>query len=310
MTQHRSWNLDALLEAYGQHQQRTRGLRPRTLEGYQHTARQFVRAVVGEGPIDVTRLSPTDVVTFISSVRDRFRPSTMRTVGTALRSFFRYLRVEGLCDTRLEEAIPAVARWKLASLPRGLSEEQYARLIASLGAATLCGRRDRAIVLCLATLGLRPGEVAELCLQDIDWRNGTLHLRTRKMRRGAVLPLPREAGRAIVEYLREERPQSHERHVFLRHSSDRKGDAITAGIVTGAVVRALKRAEIDTPIAGAYVLRHTVATRMVRQGTRLKEVADFLGHRDLGTTTIYAKLDLPALCDVALPFPEVTHDAQ
>lgn len=306
MSHHRSSNLDAILRAYAQHQDRTRGLRPRTLQGYQYVTRLFVRTVLGKDPIDVTSLSPANVVTFFASLRSRFRASTMRTVGTSLRSFFRYLRVEGLCDARLEVAIPAVARWKLAHLPRGLSDEQYDRLIASLGTATLCGRRDRAIVLCLATLGLRPGEVAQLRLPDIDWRDGTLQLATRKSRHGAILPLPRDAGRAIVEYLREERPQSRERRVFLRHSGGRRGEPITAGIVTGAVVRALKRAGIDAPIAGAYVLRHTVASRLVRQGTRLKEVADFLGHQDLGTTTIYAKLDLPALREVALPYPEVS----
>lgn len=306
MSQRTASNLDALLQAYTQHEEHTRGLRPRTLLDYQYVTRQFVRAVLGEDPVDVTHLRPADVVTFFTSVQCRFCPSTMRTIGTSLRSFFRYLQVEGLCDARLEAAIPAVARWKLAHLPRSLSDEQYERLIASLGAATLCGRRDRAIILSLATLGLRPGEVAQLRLPDIDWRSGTLRLPTRKSRRGAVLPLPREAGRAIVEYLREERPRSRERQVFLRHSGGRKGEPITAGIVTGAVVRALERAGIDAPIAGAYVLRHTVASRLVRHGTRLKEVADFLGHRDLGTTTIYAKLDLPALRDVALPYPEVS----
>ncbi|HJW74550.1 MAG TPA: tyrosine-type recombinase/integrase, partial [Thermoleophilia bacterium] len=295
-----------LLEAYEQHQQCVRGLRPRTLQGYQYVVRQFLRATLGEDPIDVTRLRSADVVAFVMSIRPRFCPSSMRTVGTSLRSFFRYLRVEGLCDSGLEEAIPAVARWKVASLPRGLSDAELERLVASLGVATLCGRRDRAIVLCLATLGLRPGEVAELQLEDIDWRTGTLHLRTRKTRRGSVLPLPRQAGLAIVEYLREERPQSCARQVFLRHSGGRKGGGISAGIVTGAVIRALKRAEIDAPIAGAYVLRHTVATSMVRQGVKLKEVSDFLGHRDLDTTTIYAKVDLTALRDVALPWPEVT----
>lgn len=306
MGESRSFSLDALLQAYDQHLQRTRGLRPRTVRGYQFYVRQFLRAVLGEDLIDVTRLRPTDIVKFITAAQSRLCPSTIRTVGTSLRSFFRYLRVEGFCAERLEAAIPTIARWKLAHLPRGLSDQQYERLIASLGAKTLCGRRDRAIILCLATLGLRPGEVAELHLQDIDWRSGTLQLSSRKSRRGSILPLPREAGCAIVEYLREERPLSRERRVFLRHSGDLKGEAITASIVTGAVIRALKRADIDAPIAGAYVLRHTVASRMVRHGTRLKEVADFLGHRDLGTTTIYAKLDLPALLDVALPCPEVT----
>lgn len=305
MSKRNSWSFDALLEAYEQHQQRTRGLRSRTLQGYQYATRQFLRAV-GQDPVDLSRLAPSDVVAFFVSVQGRYRSSTMRTLGTSLRSFFRYLREEGLCDAPLAAAIPAVPQWKLAHLPRGLSEEQYERLIASLRVGTLCGYRDRAMILSLATMGLRPGEVANLRLEDVDWRGGALHLQTRKSRCGASLPLPHLAGRAIAEYLREERPPSPERNLFLRHSGRRRGEAISAGIVTGAVVRALRRAEIEAPISGAYVLRHTLAIRMVRQGTKLKEVADVLGHKDLSTTTIYAKVDLTTLREVALPCPEGT----
>jgi len=306
MEKEKSSTLDALFAAYEQHQKQVHGLRPRTIRSYQFVIRQFIRATLGEDPIDITRLIPADVVSYIESVKSRFRPSSMKTIGTSLRSFFRYLRVESLCDTRFENAIPTVANWKLSSLPRSLSDTEYDCLMASLGAPTSCGRRGRAIILCLAALGLRPGEVAELCLDDINWRIGTLHLRTRKTRRGSILPLPHQPGSAIVEYLREERPQTDARQVFVRHSGNRKGDPITAGIVTGAVKRALKKAEIDSPIAGAYVLRHTAATRMVRRGTNLKEVADILGHQDLDTTTIYAKVDLTMLNDVALPWPKVT----
>jgi site-specific recombinase XerD len=223
-----------------------------------------------------------------------------------LRSFFRFLRAEGLGDDRLEIAIPAVPRWRLSTLPRCLSDEQLEQLLAAFGAATPCALRDRAIVLCLSTLGLRPGEVAALYLEDIDWRRGTIHLRTRKTRRGAVLPLPRDAGRSIVDYLRRERPKTGERRVFVQHLGRRRGAPISSAVVSAAVVRALRRAGIEAPLAGAYVLRHTVASRMVRRGTSLKEVADFLGHSCLDTTTIYAKLDVPALCEVALPWPEVT----
>jgi integrase/recombinase XerD len=306
MVRRSAWMLDALLRAYEQHQQRTRGLTSRTLGNYGIIIRLFLHSVLGEDPIDVTRLTPGDVVQFAASVRGRFSPVTMKTVATSLRSFLRFLRVTELCSVPLEGAIPAVARWRLSSLPRCLNDEQHDQLIASLRTTSLCGRRDRAIIMCLAALGLRPGEIAELSLDDIDWRNGTLQLRKRKTGRGAVLPLPREVGRAIVEYLRKERPETSERRVFVRHSGDRKGEAITSGIVTGAVVRALRRAGIKAPIAGAYVLRHTVAARMVRRGTSLKAVADFLGHRCLDTTTIYAKLDLPALRNVPLPWPEVT----
>ena len=230
----------------------------------------------------------------------------MKTVGTALRSFFRFLRTEGVGDGRLETAIPAVAHWRLSALPRCLSDEQLARVLASFGGSTPCVLRDRAIVFCLATLGLRPGEVAELRLEDIDWRQGTVHLGTRKTRRGAVLPLPREAGGAIVDYLRRERPRTGERHVFVQHLGHRRGAPVTSTVVSAVVGRALRRAGVEAPLAGAYVFRHTVASRMVRRGISLKEVGDFLGHRSLNTTTIYAKLDVPALSEVALPWPEVT----
>ncbi len=167
------------------------------------------------------------------------------------------------------------------------------------------GHRDRAIVLCLSTLGLRPGEVAGLRLEDIDWRGGTIQLRARKTGRGAVLPLPREAGRAIVAYLREERPTTDERRVFVQHRGSRRGGLISSTAVTGVAVRALRRAGVEAPFGGAYVFRHTVASRLVQRGASLKEVADFLGHRCLDSAAIYAKLDLPALREVALPWPEV-----
>jgi integrase/recombinase XerD len=305
MTLPGSWTLDALVEAYQQHERRTRGLRDQTLLSYARFVRPLIRAAMGDDPIDLGRLHPSDVIQFVRAMTGRFSPRSMRTVGTALRSFFRFLRAEGVCDERLEAAIPAVAHWRLSTLPRCLSEEQLAQLLASRDASTPCARRDQAIVRCLAALGLRPGEVADLHLDDIDWRRGTIHLRTRKTRRGAVLPLPRAAGRAIVAYLRRERPATDERRVFVQHRGRHRGAPISSAVVTAVVVRALHRAGVQAPLAGAYVFRHTMASRLVRRGTPLKEVADLLGHRCLDTTTIYAKLDVPALSEVALPWPEV-----
>ena len=301
-----SWTLGALIEAFEQHQRRTNGLRDQTLHSYARFVRGLIREALGDDPFDVRRLGPSDVIRFVCAMTGRFSPRSMRTVSTALRSFFRFLRTEGVCDERLEVAIPAVAHWRRSTLPRCLSDEQLDRVLASFGSSTPCVRRDRAIVLCLATLGLRPGEVAELHLEDIDWRHGTLHLRTRKTRRGAVLPLPRDAGRAIVDYLRRERPRTAERRVFVQHLGHHRGAPVSSNVVSAAVVRALRRAGVEAPLAGAYVFRHTVASRMVRRGVSLKEVGDFLGHRSLDTTTIYAKLDVPALREVALPWPEVT----
>lgn len=298
-----SWTLDALVEEYKQHQRRTRGLRERTLIGYERLVRSFVRAALGEDPIDPSRLSSGDVVGFVVAMQARFSPGSMKAVRTALRSFLRFLRLAGLCDGQLELAVPRVAHWRLSTLPRYLSDAELAGLLGSLHGSTSCSRRDRAIVLCLASLGLRPGELANLCLEDIDWRGGSVLLRERKTRQGAAVPLPREAGRAIVAYLREERPATDGRRVFVQHQGARRGWPLSANTVSAVVVRALDRAGVRSPLAGAYVLRHTVATRLVGRGASLKEVADFLGHRSLDTTAIYAKLDLPALREVALPWP-------
>lgn len=301
------WTLDALVEAYKQHQRHTRGLREATLDGYERLVRMFVRAALGEDPVDPSRLSSADVVGFVATMQTRFSPGSMKAVRTALRSFFRFLRFEGLCDGQLELAVPRVAHWRMSTLPRYLNDEQLALLLASLNASRPCGRRDCAIVLCLASLGLRPGELANLRLEDIDWRGGSVLLRQRKTRQGAVVPLPRDAGKAIVAYLREERPMTDERRVFVQHQCAGRGRPMSGNTVSAVVVRALDRAGVRSPLAGAYVLRHTVASRLVRRGASLKEVADFLGHRSLDTTAIYAKLDLVALREVALPWPvEVT----
>jgi integrase/recombinase XerD len=305
MTIHLLLTLDVILEGYKQHQRRVRGLREVTLHGYEPFMRAFLRFSLGQDPLDPTVLRPADVVKFVASLRDRYSARSMKAVRSALRSLLRFLRARGYCDERLELAIPAVAHWRMATLPRCLTEQQLKQVIAAFDPTSRCGRRDRAIVLCLASLGLRPGEVADLHLEDIDWRHGTIRLRTRKTRRGAMLPLPREAGRSIATYLRTERPSTAERRVFLQHLGCRRGTPLSGNTVSSIAMRAFHRAGVESPLGGAYVFRHTVASRLVTRGAHLKEVADFLGHQCLDTTAIYAKLDLPALREVALPWPRV-----
>lgn len=305
MSVHLLWDLDDLVEAYKDHQRRTRGLRDRTLDNYERHVRAFVRGALGEDPVEPGRLTSPDVLAFFASMTATYSPASMKAVRTALRSFLRYLRAQGIGDGRLEAAIPRVASWRLSTLPRRLTDQQLEQLLGSLEVSMSmpCGPRDRAIVWCLATLGLRPSEIAQLCLEDIDWRAGTVTLGQRKNRRGAVLPVPHEAGRALADYLADHRPSTGQRRVFVQHVGPLRGEPITATAVSEVVVRALRRAGIDAPIGGAYVLRHTLASRLVVQGATLNEVADVLGHRDLDTAAIYAKVDLPALREVALPWP-------
>jgi integrase/recombinase XerD len=301
-----AWTLDLLVEAYRQHQRRTRGLREETLDSHERVIRALVRDALGNDPIEPVRLSPSDVIEFVASMRRRWTRGSMKVVCASLRSFCRFLRVVGLSDGRLEAAVPSVPHWRLSTLPRYLSDVQLERVLASHDLSSPCGHRDRAILLCLATLGLRPREVADLRLEDIDWRNGTVEVHARKNRRGALLPLAREVGRAMAIYLCEERPVTGERRVFVKQLGPHRGEPISRHAVYYIAVRALHRAGVEMPGGGAYVFRHTVASHMVQRGASLKEVADLLGHRSIDTTAIYAKLDLPSLREVALPWPEVT----
>lgn len=304
MTVQVEWTLDALLGAFEQHLRRTCGASDCTIPGYCRYVRQFLRAVFADDQIVLTRLRPPDVIEFISVATTHYRPRTVKLAATALRSFLRFLRLQGICQARLDEAVPTAASWRLSTLPRYLREDQLQALLASLDGSTPRARRDRAMVLCLSALGLRASEVAKLRLEDIDWRAGTVHIRTRKTRRGAVLPLPREVGGAIAAYLRAGRPSKQERHVFVLHGRA-VGSPIRSHVVGHAVRRALLRAGIAAPSCGTHLLRHTLATRMVRHGASLKEIADVLGHRSLDTTAIYAKVDISSLGQVALPWPEV-----
>ena len=153
MTVHRSWTLDRLVEEYTKHQRRTRGLRPRTLRGRARLVQMLVRAALGEDPVEPSRLAPADVVAFITSLRGRFSPASMQTVRSTLRSFFRFLRFQGFCGHELEAAVPAVAHWRLATLPRALTDQQVGEVLASFDTPRPCRQRDRAICAVPVDLG-------------------------------------------------------------------------------------------------------------------------------------------------------------
>lgn len=238
MTIHIPWLLDVVVAAFEQHLHDARGLRDSTSAEYARHARRFSRAALGADPIDLGRLAPSDVLEYIIRSTEGLHPKTVLSIEAALRSFFRFLRVEGLSDGRLEDALPSVAQRRFASLPRGgiLTEEELARLLAS-AATSKYPARDRAIVTCFAGLGLRPGDVADLRLDDIDWRAGTLRVGAHKTRRERVLPLPREVGRAIVAYLRTERPKTSERRVFVHHREQVRGARSPAAASLGSSPR-------------------------------------------------------------------------
>jgi integrase/recombinase XerD len=223
---------------------------------------------------------------------------------TALRMFLRFLIAEGRCASDLLAAIPTLVHRRLSSLPRYLGAEDVERVITSCDVAAEAGRRDRAILLLLARLGLRAGDIVQLRLRDIDWRAAWIHV-TGKGRRETRLPLTREVGDALVAYLTQSRPETDTDVVFVRSRAPFR--AFRSHCAVSVIVdRAFARAGVTRPSRGAaHVLRHSVATAMLRHGASLQDVAALLRHQSVTTTEIYAKVDVKALRTIAQPWPEV-----
>jgi site-specific recombinase XerD len=278
-----------------------RGLLPVTRAVRLRHLRSFLNQHFGDGRIDLRLLKPTDVTCFILRSTAGLGAGSIKAVGASLRSYFAFRTIRGDMTAALDAAIPIVPQWRLAGLPQTLSAPEIKQFLHAFDRRHPTGSRDYAIARCLVDLGLRRVEVARLCLDDIDWRAGTLRLHG-KGRRFDVLPLPELTGRAIAQYLQRGRPATTRREVFVRHRPPNNAPA-GLDIVRNAVRYAAKRCGLQDRIRGTHVLRHTLASRLVQRGARFKDIADLLRHRNLDTTTIYAKVDLPALARVALPWP-------
>ncbi len=238
---------------------------------------------------------------FVQRQAPRLHLKTAKLLTTALRSFLQYTRYRGYVRLDLAAAVPVVANWSMPSIPRAIAPDQVRRLLAQINRRTAVGRRDYAILLLLARLGLRSSEVVFLELDDIDWKDGSLSVHS-KGGRLVQLPLPRDVGEAIAAYLQRGRPRSTSRRVFLRAKAPIRGFIGPSAI--GTIVRhALLRAGIDAPTTGAHQFRHGLATEMLRRGASLSEIGELLGHRSPETTKIYTKVDLNALRTLALPWP-------
>lgn len=294
---------DRWLARYDAHLERVLGAAWNTRDRYETIVRRFLRERFGAGTVDWASLTAEDVSTFVCREARGRRGAGRKQPAVAVRSLLRFLVFSGEVAAGLDAAIPKVPHRQHATLPRHLTAEQVASLLASCeGMAT--GARDRAVMLLLARLGLRAGEVVNLHLDDVDWREGQLRIRAAKTQRERQLPLTAEVGEALVAYLRERRAAGPHRQIFL--SARPPFAPFTGPTGVGRLVRrACRRAGFPRELeVGAHALRHAAATHMVCQGVSFKAVADVLGHQSLQTTAIYAKLDLAALAQVALPWPE------
>ncbi len=278
-----------------------RALSLATVVNYRGFIRQFLLERFGTDRIRFTRLCAADITNFVLRHARDFSPGRTKLMVTALRVFLRYLRQQGAVATDLAACVPCVPSWSFSTLPKFLPPGQVQQVLDHCDRQTATGRRDYALLVLLARLGLRAGEVVALTLDDIDWEGGRLTLRS-KGGRWTELPLPADVGEALASYLQQGRPRCASRRVFIRQCPPRVGFANSVAICT-IVEGALTRAGVNSPRKGAHLFRHSLATEMLRQGASLAEIGELLRHQHPNTTTIYAKVDLPALRSLALPWP-------
>lgn len=293
---------DPCLQGFERYLDCVRGVAPATRTGYLREARGFLQHVFQEADPNWSQIGPGHVASYITMRARQLSITCRRDPITSLRAFLRYMTGKGLLSASLEYAIPPIRQWKHATLPAALSTEDLARVLAAPHERTVKGLRNRAILLLLARLGLRAGEVRRICLEDIDWRQGNLLIRAGKNRRERILPLPEDVGEALIDYLQHGRPSHKGRTIFLTLEPPYR-PLVSSSPISMLARQAIESADVQTARTGAHVFRHTLATHMVCGGATFKSVSDVLGHQTLSVTGIYAKLDLPSLAKVALPWP-------
>ena len=294
-------SLTELEHQYEKYLRIERGLTTATVLNYRPVVHRFLVHQYGDGPLHLEQLKASDISTYLLEHAHSQSGARTQHMVTALRSFFRFLLRAAMIQVDLAACVPAVANWRLSSVPKYLSEEQIQRLLDACDRSTPTGRRDYALLLLLVRLGLRAGEVLALEIDDIDWRSGEMMVRGKGLFQDR-LPLLTEPGEALAAYLCTDRPRTRTRRVFVRMKAPHTGFSGPSTVST-IVRRALERAGVHTPIKGAHLLRHTLATRMLQQGASMAEIGEVLRHRSPNTTEIYAKVDSRGLRSLAQPWP-------
>lgn len=295
-------DVQRLVTCYDEYLRRVQGLADETRRRYLPFAARFLTWQFEAGTPDWSRLDGESVAGFLRREAARLKTPGHRAPLTAIRSLLRFLVFKGFIAAGLEGAVPRWRRYRHASLPVHLSDNQITMTLDTCRCDSATGLRDRVILLLLSRLAVRAKEVISLRFEDIDWIEGTVKIRSSKSLRERSLPLTKDVGQALANYLREGRPKNPSRFVFLQHVSPHHPLA-TSGAISYIVRQAFTRAGLKLPRMGAHVFRHSVATKMICSGASFKEIADILGHKSIDTTGIYAKLDVASLASVVLPWP-------
>ncbi|HET7438666.1 MAG TPA: site-specific integrase [Nitrospira sp.] len=290
-----------ILNRYETHLRTERGLVAHTIQEYQSFVRKFLLERFRGQPLLLKAVKASDISDFILRHISGMGTRRAQTMTSAFRSFFRFLFQKGELQADLAASVPTVANWRLSTVPKYLTPKEVERVPKACDRRTAVGRRNYAILLLLARLGFRAGEVVALQLEDLNWRAGEILVRGKGLLHD-WMPLPPDVGQALASYLRRDRPACRTRRVFICTKAPRRGFANPSTVST-IVRRALARAGLHPPLKGAHLLRHSLATSMLRSGATMSEIAEILRHRALNTTEIYAKVDFQSLRSLAHPWP-------
>jgi site-specific recombinase XerD len=293
--------LDRITNDFALHLMTERALKPATSNIYLFEIRRFLSQNFGTGPIYLGKLSRQDISRFMICRARTASPRALQLTASALRSYLSFVYQRGVICYDLAASVPSVANWRFSGIPKFLVPEQIEKLMRTCDRGSSVGQRDLAILLLLARLGLRAGDVVDMRLDDIDWDAGELSVRG-KSRREDRLPIPRDVGKALAAYIRHGRPRCTSRHIFLRSKAPRRRLANSV-CICNVVRKALRRAGLNPPFKGSHLFRHSLATQMLQGGATLAEIGTILRHRLPNTTEIYAKVDLSALRTLAQPWP-------
>jgi integrase/recombinase XerD len=296
---------EGVLHAYADDLRHNRALADSTIKINCHYLTPFLKSLDGNDILrSLSEVSPRQIHAFFAEHGQGKADTTRRHIQGALRTFFAFCARQGYVAGYLAETVPKVFRYRLADVPRQISEENAQKLLESINRSTPAGRRDYAIILLLHTYGVRGAQIRLLRLEDIQWRQSRIRFRPCKGGKEIIDPLTDEAGDALLDYLRSGRPKAAYCEIFL--TAQAPYHPLKANGLHRIIAAHRRRADIPgVANRGPHAFRHAFGTRLLNGGQSLKVIADMLGHRSLDSTFMYTKVDFETLKQLPLDWPEV-----
>ncbi|WP_347988044.1 tyrosine-type recombinase/integrase [Methylomonas sp. AM2-LC] len=294
--------IEAELDRFSDYLLNICGISPQTCVNRRQHICAFLKHRFDTAPPDISQISGDDIDAFFQHLALKWQPASLREVSSSVRSYLRFLALQGKHISVLLAFIPKISSCSHATLPKVLTDIQVDAFLKAFDCSYPVGMRDYAIARCLLDLGLRGQETAYLTLDSVDWRNATLTININKSKRVQQLPLSTSTGQAIAQYLFAGRPQTTSRILFIRHRAP-FNQPLGVPAIRSAMNRAFVRCGLRSQFCNTHALRSTTATRLQKAGASIKEIADLLRHQSLDTAKTYARVDIELLRTVALPWP-------